>query len=147
MKKGDIFGGVILLIVIAMIGLFMYFAKSAPELSYGPVDLSGSVLQAIPDSTTEVTIGGTLVKSGFVTIHQAMGTAPGEIVGTSGLIAAGAFSDVVIHLTKPMEYAGPYIALLHVDNGDGVFVVNDDMPVTSNGASVRADFNSSPEAK
>lgn len=147
MRKDDIFGGVILCIVIAAIGLFLYFAKSAPELSYGPVELSGSVLQATPNSTTEVTISGTLVESGFVTIHQAMGTAPGEIVGTSGLIAAGAFSSVVIHLTKPMEYAGPYIALLHVDNGDGVFVVNDDMPVTSNGASVRADFDSPPETK
>lgn len=147
MKKDDIFGGVILLIVIVAIGLFLYFAKSAPELSYGPVELTGSVLRATPNSTTEVTISGTLVKSGFVTIHQAMGTAPGEIVGTSGLIGAGTFSDVVIHLTKPMEYAGPYVALLHVDNGDGVFVVKDDMPVTSNGASVRADFNSPPEAK
>ncbi|MEK7632452.1 MAG: hypothetical protein AAB473_01525 [Patescibacteria group bacterium] len=147
MKKDDIFGGVILLIVIAAIGAFLYFAQSAPELSYGPVELAGSVLSAAPKSTTEVTISGTLVKSGFVTIHQAMGTAPGEIVGTSDLIVAGIFTDVVVHLAKPMEYAGPYVALLHVDNGDGVFVVKDDMPVTSSGVSVRADFNSPPEVK
>lgn len=147
MKKDDIFGGVILFIVIAAIGLFLYFAKPAPELGYGPVELTGSTLQATPNSTTEVTISGALVKAGFVTIHQAMGAAPGEIVGVSGVIAAGMLADTVVYLTKPMEYAGPYVALLHVDNGDGVFVVKDDMPVTSNGASVRTDFNSPPERK
>lgn len=147
MKKDDIFGGVILVAVIAAIGLFFYFAQTVPQLNYGPVELAGSALNATPNSTTEVTISGVLVKPGFVTIHQAMGMAPGEIVGTSGVLASGTLSDTVVHLSRPMEYAGPYVALLHVDNGDGVFMVKDDMPVTSSGASVRADFNSPPETK
>ncbi len=141
MKKDDIIGGVFLLVAILGMGAFLFFAQQAPQTSYGPVEIAGSVVAAVPTSSLEVTVSGTIVKSGFITIHQAMGTAPGDIVGVSSLLPAGVLSDTVIHLTKPMVYAGPYVALLHVDNGDGTFVVNDDMPVTNSGATVRADFS------
>ena len=147
MKKDDIVGGVILLVVILGMGLFFYFAQQAPQSSYGPVELAGSALRATPTSSLEVTVSGMLVEPGFITIHQAMGTAPGDIVGVSGLLPVGTLADTVIHLTKPMVYAGPYVALLHVDNDDGVFVVKDDMPVTNGGATVRADFNAPVEKK
>lgn len=141
MKKDDIIGGVFLLIAILGMGVFLFFAQQSPQISYGPVEIVGSVIAAVPTSSLEVTVSGTIVRSGFITIHQAMGTAPGDIVGASSLLPAGTLADTVIHLTKPMVYAGPYVALLHVDNGDGMFVVKDDMPVTNGGATVRADFN------
>lgn len=147
MKKDDMIGGVFLLIAILGMGAFLFFARQAPQTSYGPVEIVGSVIAAAPNSDLEVTVSGMIVKSGFITIHQAMGTAPGDIVGISGLLPAGTLADTVIHLTKPMVFAGPYVALLHVDNGDGTFVVKDDMPVTSSGATVRADFDAPVEKK
>lgn len=141
MKKADIQGGIMLLVTILLIGGFFLFAKTVPQLTYGPVEITGSTLAATPNSDLEVTVSGTFLKPSFVTIHQAMGTAPGDIVGTSNLIPAGTTDSIVVHLTKPMVYAGPYVALLHADNGDGAFVVKDDLPVTSDSKTVRADFN------
>lgn len=147
MKKDDIFGGVILLIVIAAIGLFLYFAKSAPELSYGPVEVAGSKIAAAAPGDGEVDITVTLIKPGFITIHKSMGGAPGPIIGSSGLIAVGENTLVTILTSELMEAGLTYVALLHVDNGDEKLVISQDMPVTSNGASVRADFKISTEAK
>ncbi len=145
MTKQDIQGGVILLIVILVIGGFFVFAKETPQLDYGPVEIAGSVITGKPTSNMSVDVSGTFLKDSFITIHQAMGEAPGEIIGTSQLIKAGSTETFSIPLTKPMVYAGPYLALLHVDNGDGVFVIKDDMPVTSGGKTVRADFRAPVE--
>lgn len=147
MKKDDIFGGVILLIVIAAIGSFLYFAKSAPELSYGPVEVAGSKIAAAAPGDGEVDITATLIKPGFITIHKSMGGAPGPIIGSSGLIAVGENTLVTILTSELMETGLTYVALLHVDNGDEKLVISQDMPVTSSGASVRADFKISTEAK
>lgn len=140
MKKDDIFGGVILLIVIVMIGLFLYFAKSAPELSYGPVEIPGSALSVTTPAEYETKILATLVKPGFVTLHRSIGGAPGPIVGVSNFLNSGENIDVNIKLTAEMTKDEQFVLLLHVDNGDETFVVADDMPVTSNGESVRANF-------
>ena len=140
MTKQDIQGGIILLVVILAIGGFFFFAKETPQLTFGPVEIAGSAIVAKPTSNMSVDVSGTFLKDSFVTIHQAMGEAPGEIIGTSQLIKAGSTEAFSIPLTKPMVYAGPYLALLHVDNGDGTFVIKDDMPVTSNGKTVRSDF-------
>ena len=83
MKKDDIFGGVILLIVILGIGMFLYLAKSAPELSYGPVEIAGSAIAATAPGDGEVDIVVTLIKPGFITIHRTIGSAPGPIIGSS----------------------------------------------------------------
>lgn len=140
MTKQDIQGGIMLLIGILAIGAFFFFAKEAPQLAFAPVEIAGSALVANPTSDMSVDVSGTFLKDSFVTIHQAMGEAPGEIIGTSRLIKAGSTETLSIPLTKPMVYAGPYLALLHVDNGDGTFAIKDDMPVTSGGKTVRADF-------
>ena len=141
MKKDDIFGGVILLIVILGIGMFLYLAKSAPELSYGPVEIAGSAIAATAPGDGEVDIVVTLIKPVFITIHRTIGSAPGPIIGSSGLISAGENVSVTILVTEQMDAGSPYIALLHVDNDDGKLVIPQDMPVTSNGASVRSDFS------
>lgn len=147
MKKDDIFGGVILLVVIAAIGAFFYFAQPAPELAYAPVEIPGSSIGAVAPGDGEVDITATLIQSGFVTIHKSMGDAPGPIIGSSGLIAVGENTPVTILTSELMEAGLTYVALLHVDNGDEKLVISQDMPVTSNGVSVRADFKISTEAK
>ena len=141
MKRDDIIGGALLLIAIIAIGLFFVFAKSAPELAYGPVEITGSAITASAKVNGEIDVTATLMQPGFVTIHQSIGSAPGPIIGESGYLMAGVDVDTTIILSELMTPGLTYIALLHVDNGDETFVVIDDMPVTSEGKSVRADFN------
>lgn len=143
MKKDDVIGGVMLLVVILVAGAFFFFAKQAPELAYGPVEVAGTSLafdSVVSDMT--VTFSPTVVQVGYITVHESIGGAPGPIVGTSQLLSPGSATSVTVDLVKPMTPSMPYVALMHVDNGDGTFVVKDDMPVTSGGASVRADFTS-----
>ncbi len=141
MKKDDIVGGVLLLIAILGIGTFFFFAKPAPELSYGPIEVAGSSIAATAVGDAEVDIIAAVQRSGFVSIHESVGGAPGPIIGYSGLISVGSNVSVTILTSQLMTPGLPYVALLHVDNGDGTFIIKDDMPVTSNGVSVRADFN------
>lgn len=140
MKKDDIIGGVFLLVAILGLGAFFLFAKNAPQLSYGPVEIAGSTIAAIAAGDGEAEVTATLVEPGFVTIHRSIGGAPGPIIGSSGYIEAGTDVTMTLVLSELMETGTTYIALLHVDNGDKRFVTEDDMPVTSSGASVRADF-------
>ena len=140
MKKNDIIGGVFLLVAIFAIGIFFFFARSAPGLSYGPVEIAGSSISAIAPGDGEVDVIATLIKPGFVTIHKSIGGAPGPIIGSTGLINAGENFSVSILTSEAMEAGLTYIALLHVDNDDGTLIISQDMPVTSNGVSVRADF-------
>lgn len=147
MKKDDIVGGVILLIVIVVIASFFMFARPAQELSYAPVEIAGSSIAATAPGDGEVDITVTLVKPGFVTIHKSIGGAPGPIIGSTGLINAGENFSVSILTSEAMEVGLTYIALLHVDNEDGKLIISQDMPVTSNGVSVRADFNVSATAQ
>jgi hypothetical protein len=140
MKKDDIIGGVFLMVALLGLGSFFLFAKSGPELSYGPVEVTGSALAAVASGENAVDVTATLIEPGFVTIHQSIGGAPGPIIGSSKYMDVGVDVSTVIALTEAMDAGIPYIALLHVDNGDERFVVSEDKPVTSGGVSVRADF-------
>jgi hypothetical protein len=143
MKRDDVIGGAMLLVMILAIGAFFLFAKQAPELAYGPVEATGTSVQfdsSISDEAVKFTV--TTVRTGYITVHESIGGAPGPIIGVSSLLPVASTALVTIDLTKPMTPSMPYIALMHVDNGDGTFVIADDMPVTNNGASVRADFTS-----
>lgn len=140
MKKDDIIGGVLLLGAVFGLGAFFLFAKDGSEFAYGPVELTGSAIAAVAFGDDEVVVTATLIEPGFITIHQSIGGAPGPIIGASEYIVAGADIGVTLNLSERMEPGVTYIALLHTDNGDERFIVSEDMPVTSDGASVRADF-------
>ncbi len=140
MKKDDIIGGAFLLAAILGLGAFFLFANNAPQLTYGPVEIAGSTITATASGDGEVEVTATLIEPGFVTIHRSIGGAPGPIIGSSGYIEVGTDVAMTLMLSELMETGTTYIALLHVDDGDERFVVSEDMPVTSDGVSVRADF-------
>ncbi len=140
MKKDDYIGGALLLVALLGLGAFFLFAQNAPQLAYGPVEIAGSTIAAVASGDGEVEVTATLVEPGFVTVHRSIGGAPGPIIGSSGYIESGFDVAMTLLLSELMETGMTYVALLHVDNGDEQFVAADDMPVTSGGASVRADF-------
>ncbi len=81
-----------------------------------------------------------LIKPGFVTIHEidAQGK-PGKIIGTSKLITAGAKTDLIVAANT---VAGKtYIAMLHIDDGNGKFDITKDKEATdANGRPVEIKF-------
>ncbi len=133
---------------ITALGLFFVFAPNdAPEIDFAPVDVGGGSL-TFPEQTrtTEVTFSTTLVKTGFVTIHQAIGLAPGPVVAISSPLTPGEYVDVTLAVPDGLTPGLPYIALLLVDDGDGVYESDWDFPVTTGGSVVRADFRAPGES-
>ena len=143
MQKGDWIGLAMVAAMIAAFGGLLWLAPDAPETDFGPVDVGGgSVTMAVKDAD-EVTISADLAKSGWVTVHASMGPAPANVIGASRLLPEG-HSGVTIALTEEMQAGLTYIALLHVDNGDGVFVELEDFPIMTNGAVVRSEVTYDP---
>ena len=147
MQKGDILGLVMMTAGVALLAAFFIFADEAPELSYAPVDVGGGSLEVPSGQTslTEVSVNANLARAGFVTIHRSVGPAPGPVMGTSSLLPEGEQTSI-IKINGEMIPGYTYIALLHVDNGDGVFVATDDMPVQVDGTVVRVDFDAAGES-
>ena len=70
MKKDDYIGGALLLTAILGLGAFFLFAQNAPQLTYGPVEIAGSTIAAVASGDGEVEVIATLIRPGFVTVHQ-----------------------------------------------------------------------------
>ena len=128
-------------LAIALFAFIFWLAPEAPELSYAPIDVGGGSI-AVPaqTNTNTVTFSADLKKAGFVTIHESVGPAPGEIIGTSSYLPEGETVDAIIPLSTAMVPGLTYVALLHVDDGDGVYDTLKDMPVKTDGSVVRVDF-------
>ena len=123
------------------------FSEPVPEITYRPVELEGgSITVEDHDVVDVVTLDAELVEPGWITIHFSMSGAPAEVVGTSDYLEAGTYEAMTIVLDEDMTPGWRYIALLHVDNGDQIFDIEDDLPVSVDGEVVRPDFVAIPEA-
>jgi hypothetical protein len=68
-------------------------------------------------------------KAGFVIIHDDMGGKPGDIIGVSKWFAAGNYANEDIGTTEKLIDGSTYYAMLHADDGDGVFDPKKDVAV------------------
>lgn len=140
MKKDFITLAVVIIFVV-LLGLFFALSPRAPELSYLPVEVEGGSITVTDQEQLEyVRLSAELSEPGFITIHQSMSDAPAAVIGTSRYLEAGVHDDLVITLSEEMLPGYKYITLLHVDNGDGYFVMEEDLPTAVNGEVVRPDF-------
>ncbi len=137
MKKGDAIFLASVVLLVAGLGALFAFAPQTPV--YAPVELTGSTMTATSSADYRVDAWVQLQQPGFVTVHESFGGAPGAVVAVSMYMDT---TSVVtsIAVDPPLNVGAPYIALLHVDNGDHVFVMEDDLPVMSDGTIVRSDF-------
>lgn len=69
-------------------------------------------------------------KGGYVVIHERKddGT-PGAILGNVGHLLPGESRDIEVMLSRPSIDKENLFAMLHQDNGDGVFNLSDDAPI------------------
>ncbi len=143
LKKEDVTGLVIVLVMVLLIAAFFIFAPKAPEISYVPVEATGSALSvAEPDAEQlgEITVDAVVKTPGFITFHQAIGQAPGEVVGRSVFLEPGEYKDFIIKLAEPLEPVNQYFALMFKDDGDKVYRAGVDLPVMSEGAVIKVRF-------
>lgn len=146
MQKGDWLGVLIVVAILAGIAVFLVLAPTAPEVIYAPVEVTGSSV-TIPLATDsleggaggerEVRLSAEIKRPGFLTVHQAIGEAPGPVVGQSALLSPGSHPDLIIKTTEPMLSQGGYFALLFVDDGDGTYEPGIDLPVMSEGKIIK----------
>lgn len=69
-------------------------------------------------------------EGGYVVIHEGKDDGmPGAILGNVGHLLPGESRDVEVMLSRPSVDKENLFAMLHQDNGDGVFNLNDDAPI------------------
>jgi hypothetical protein len=139
--KNDIVLLFVFLLLILGLGSFFVFAPKASEITYKPVDVGGgSIIVENQEQYDSVILDAELAAPGWITIHESLSGAPAAVIGTSKYLEVGLHQNLSILLTESMFPGYKYITLLHVDNGDGVFIGEEDYPVKVNEEVVRPDF-------
>ncbi len=85
-------------------------------------------------------------KAGFVIIHRDEGGKPGPIIGVSKWFPAGQYADEDIGTTETLLEGVDYYAMLHVDDGNGVFDPKNDKPATNFAGEIWGVFQASKDA-
>lgn len=86
------------------------------------------VAEQVPSKVIAVAVVR-LEKPGFVVIHEDAAGVPGIILGASGLLGAGETkSPTLISLSRMTKDEETIYAMLHLDDGDGVFGAEKDKP-------------------
>lgn len=149
MSRRDVATTMTVIAVLGVLGVLVFLAPEASEervAVYAPVDIPGTVMTASAPALYRVDAWTTLHQPGFVTIHKSMGGAPGELIGQSPYLDTTTVISSIA-LNPLLTPGGDYIALLFVDDGDGVFELGVDLPVTNDGQPVRADFTAPEESQ
>ncbi len=88
-----------------------------------------------------------LEEKGYVAIHETAGENPANIIGASALLNAGKSTNVEIILFESLKEGKTYIAMLHKDNGDGIFDGADLPVLDETGAILMMRFQANPLAE
>jgi len=80
-----------------------------------------------------ITNSASLVKSGYIVIHELKDGKLGPVIGHSALQKSGAFKKVVVRLDRPSVSGEILFAMLHDDDGDRNYEFpGDDVPTKNN---------------
>lgn len=139
MKK-DILKVLLVVVLLAILGLFFAYAPEATP-DFGPLEIEyGSIEVEDQYDLDQVSLLVDSSEPGFVVVYSSMGDAPGAAIGNSDYFEAGTH-DLDIALTESMIPTQKYITILHIDNGDEKFVLEDDKAARVDGEVVRPHFN------
>lgn len=143
MKKADTLVLSVVVLVLAGLGYLFFAAPKAPtsdELGYVPVEVPGAqLLEAYVASEEAVNVLIDIPVATFVTVHQAIGDAPGTIIAQSGYMEPG--KRMTSMAANPLINPGEsFVVLIHVDDGDSIFDIQKDLPIMVDGTVLRADI-------
>ena len=123
-------------IICAVIVAAALFFRGSSEKSGPPGDSAGFVIGAnaiyVAEQTPSQTLAVEVVrlkKPGFVVVHEDAAGAPGKILGISSALPAGETNNPAsIPLSRLTQNGETLYAMLHLDDGDGVFDTLKDKP-------------------
>jgi hypothetical protein len=127
---------IIILGVVVAITAGILFLRSGAKQSYPDRKSAGLIVEKnaiyvaeqVPSSTVSVALVR-LEKPGFVVIHEDANDSPGKILGVSGILGAGETQNLSpIKLSRPTKDGETIYAMIHLDDGDGVFNASQDGP-------------------
>jgi len=95
---------------------------------------------------TSITGTAVLEAPGYLTIHENSAGQAGAVLGSSMLLQAGENSNVKVTLSRPMKDGEVLYAMLHADDGDGVFGSGDTLVESSLGGPIMGTFEVSSSA-
>ncbi len=126
MKKNLVIGAVV---VIVLIGIVMFLQKDKSGDSVGLMTGKNAinVAEQAPSSEARISLA-VLEAKGYIVIHKISAGAPGEVIGASELLPKGKSENTPVSLMSPMQIGQKYAAMLHLDDGDGVFDAVVDIP-------------------
>lgn len=92
---------------------------------------------------TEMTVNSTTLEApGFVVIHEkGVDGKPGTVLGASALLEAGQYTNVKITLSRAVAADEALIAMIHIDDGDGVVSETKDAAVSVNDEVLMKEFS------
>jgi hypothetical protein len=138
MQKGDWLGVVIVVVLLGGVAAFLAWAPDAPISVYAPVEVTGSSVTVGAQAGEEsVRVSAEVKRNSFVTVHKAIGDAPGPIVGASALLTPGTHAPLTIELNEPLVPLDAYFILMFLDDGDGVYESGIDLPIMSEGQVIK----------
>lgn len=136
MKRGD-FEGFLYLggMLAAFLGIvFLVPRGTHVQQDIIPLDMPTAALAVEAVVDAGLSISYTVERDGFVSVHRAMGDAPGEILGQ--MRVEKGTGEVTV---PTADAVGPVTVLFFADDGDGVFALGVDRPVVRDGVSVRTE--------
>jgi len=139
------------LIIIALFTMNSVLKDGGEDIDILPEEVVVTASVSAPEQASgmEVFISEVVLPDGgYVVIHRATeeGT-PGDIIGNSEFIT-GKENNILITLTEESVEGDILFAMLHIDDGDGVFnFPGPDVPLTVDGSIVMVSFEIISEGK
>jgi hypothetical protein len=138
MLKSDWIGVVTVGVILLGLAGLLFLAPEAPTSIYAPVEVTGSsVASGAQAGEQSIRVSAEVKQNGFVTVHRAVGEAPGPIIGASALLVPGTYASLTLEVSEALSPLENYFILLFLDDGDGIYEPGVDLPVMSNGQVIK----------
>lgn len=123
---------VILIISILLLSNMYTPMKKENNEGVGPFSYDGRphvlLIDQKVDGMVEI-LSASLKVNGYVVLYKEIGGGPGEITGVSNLLTAGRHSQFEVSHVAAVDSGSTVFALLHKDDGDGLFDAQKDIPM------------------
>lgn len=105
----------------------MHKQKSAAQMQYNGRAHVEAIDQSVKGKVVLLSVA--FKQNGYVVIHKEEKGKPGKIIGVSRMLMPGIYANAAITLNENVVPGEVLYAMLHTDNGDGIFSVDTDVPV------------------
>lgn len=124
--------GTLVIIIVIVIGTVMWSNKKMKDIEQNQQILDNNSMGLIVgknalnvnDQKPGILANISLVileDKGYVVIHEITDGKPGKIIGSSALLNRGESKNISVELFNTLKEGKSYMAMLHIDNGDGLF--------------------------